>query len=255
MVPLRQKTFFPGGIRFSKPGSYISSVQLLSCVQLFVTPWTAAHQASLSFTISWSLLKLMSIKSVMPSNHLILCHPLLLLPAIFPSIRVFSNESVLRIRWPKYWNFSFSISPSNECSGLISFKIDWFVLLVVQGTLQSLLQHFNSKASILWSSAFFIVQLSHPYMTTGKNIALNIKTCVGKVMSLLFNMLFKLTIAFPYFKIRWKKVGKTTRPFRYDLNQIPYDYTVEVPNRFKGLDLIYRVPEDGWRFMTLYRRQ
>ena len=123
MVSLRQKTFFPGGIRFSKPGSYISSVQLLSCVQLFVTPWTAARQASLSFTISCSLLKLTSIKFVLPSNHLILCHPLLLLTAIFPSVRVFSNESALRIRWPKYWNFSFSISPSNECSGLISFKI------------------------------------------------------------------------------------------------------------------------------------
>ena len=132
-------------------------VQSLSCVRLFATPWTAAHQASLSFTISWSLLKLKSIESVMPSNHLILCHAFLLSPSIFPSIRVFSSESALHIRWPKYWSFSFSISPSNEYSGLISFKIDWFDLLAVQGTLKSLLQNHNSKASIL---------LSHPYMTT-----------------------------------------------------------------------------------------
>ena len=131
-----------------------SSVQLLSCVQLFVTPWTAARQASLSITSSQSLLKLMSIESVMPSNHLIFCHPLLLPPSIFPSIRVFSNESVLRIRWPKYWSFSFSISPSNEYSGLISFRIDWLGLLAVQGTLKSLLQHHSSKASILQCSAF-----------------------------------------------------------------------------------------------------
>ena len=136
---------------------------MLSCVQLFATPWTAAHQASLSITNSWSLLKLISIESVMPSNHLILCHPLLLLPSIFPSIRVFSKESVLHIRWPKYWSFNVSICPSNEYSGLISFRIDWSDLLVVQGTLRSLLQHYNSKASILQSSAFFIVQRSHPY--------------------------------------------------------------------------------------------
>jgi len=144
---------------------------LFSCchIQLLVTPWTAAHQASLSFTISWSLLKLMSIRSVMPSNHLFLCHPLLLLPSIFPSIRVFTNESALHIRWPKYWSFNFSISPSNKYSGLISFRIDWFDLLAVQGTLKSLLQHHSSKASILWCSAFFMVQFSHPYMTTGKN--------------------------------------------------------------------------------------
>ena len=147
-------------------------VQLLSCVQLFVTPWTAACQASLSFTISQSLLKLMSIELVMPSNHLILCLPLLLLSSIFPRIRVFSNESALRIRWPKYWSISFSISPSIEYSGLISFTIDWFGLLAIQGILKSLLQHHNSKASILQCSAFFIVQLSHPYMTTGKTIAL-----------------------------------------------------------------------------------
>ena len=152
----------------------ISSVQSLSCVQLFDTSWTVAHQASLSITNSWSSPKLMSIATVMPSNHLILCRPLLLLPSIFPSIRVFSNESVLHIWWPKYWSFSFSVSPSNEYSGLISFRIDWLDLLVVQGTLKSLPQHHSSKASILWHSAFFIVQLSHPYMTTGKTIALPI---------------------------------------------------------------------------------
>ena len=144
----------------------VSSVQSLSGVQLFVTPWTAACQASLSITNSWSLLKFMSIELVMPSNHLILCHPLLLLPSIFPSIRVFSNESAFCIRWPKYWSFSFSISPSNERLGLISFRMDWLDLLVVQGTLKSLLQHHNSKVSILRCSAFFIVQLSHSYMTT-----------------------------------------------------------------------------------------
>ena len=138
----------------------------------------------------------MSIESVMPSNHLILCHPPLFLPSIFPSIRVFSNESVLRIRWPKYWSFSFSISPSNEYSGLISFKMDWLDLLAVQGTLKSLLQHHSSKASILRHSAFFMVQLSHPHMTTGKTIALTTRTFVGKVMSLLFNMLSRLVIAF-----------------------------------------------------------
>ena len=156
----------------------------LSRVQLFVTPWTAARQASLSITNSWSLLKLMSIESVMPSNHLILCHPLLLQPSIFPSIRVFSNESALRIRWPKYWSFSFSIISSNVYLGLISFRIDWFDLLAVQGTLTSLLQHHSSKASILQHSAFFIVQLSHPYMTIGKAIALTIQTFVSQVMSI-----------------------------------------------------------------------
>ena len=146
-----------------------------------MTPWTAACQASLSITNFHSLIKLMSIESVMPSNCLILCHPLLLPPSIFSSIRVFSNESVLRIRWPKYWSFSFSISPSNEYSGLISFRMHWFVLLEVQGTLKSLLQHHSSKASILRRSAFFIVQLSHPYMTTGKTIALTRQTFVGNV--------------------------------------------------------------------------
>ena len=145
-----------------------SSVQSLIHVQLSATPWTAVHQASLSITNSWNLLRLMFIKSVIPSNHLILCHPLLLLPSILPSIRVFSNESVLRMRWPKYWSFSFSISPSSEYSGLISFRMDWLDLLAVQGTLKSLLQHHSSKASILCHSATFMVQLSHPYMTTGK---------------------------------------------------------------------------------------
>ena len=173
-----------------------SSVQLLSRVRLFATPWTAAHQASLSITNSWSLLKLMSIELVMPSNHLILCHPLLLPPSIFPSIRVFSNESILCIRWPKYWSFSFSISPSNEFSGLISFRIDWFDLLAVQGTLKSILQHHGSKASILPYSAFFIVQLSHPYMIIEKTIVLTRWTFVGKVIFLLFNMLTRLVIAF-----------------------------------------------------------
>ena len=149
------------------------SIQSLSHVLFFANPWTAAYQASLSFTNSQSSLKLMSIKSVMPSNHLILCRPLLLLPSIFPSIRVFSNESVLCIRWPKYWRSSFSISPSNEYSGLISLRIDWFDLLAVQETLKSLLQHHSSKALILWHSAFFVVQLSHSYMTTGKNHSLD----------------------------------------------------------------------------------
>ena len=160
-----------------------------------MTPWTAAHQVSLSITNPWKLLKLMSIESVMPSNHLILCCPLLLLPSIFPSSRVFSNESVFRIRWPKYW--SFSISPSIEYSGLISFSIDWLDLLAVQGTLKGLLQCHRSKASILRHSAFFIIQLSNPYMTTGKTIALTRQTFVGKAMSLLSNMLSRLVIAFP----------------------------------------------------------
>ena len=159
------------------------------------TPWATAHQASLSITNSQSLLKLMSIESVMPSSHLILCHPLLLLPSIFPSIGVFSNESALCIRWPKYWSCSF-ISPSNEHSGLISFRIDWLDLLAVQGTLKSLLQHHTSKASILQCSAFSIVQLSHPYMTTGKTTDLTRWTFVYKVMSLLFNMLSRLVITF-----------------------------------------------------------
>ena len=168
----------------------------LSCIQLFATPWTAACQASLPFSVSWILLKPMSIELVMPSNHLILCRPLLLLPPILPSIRVFSNESTLHIRWPKYWSLSFSISPSNEHPGLISFRMDWLDLLAVQGTLKSLLQYHSSKASILLCSAFFIVQLSHPYMTTGKTIALTRRTFVSKVISLLFNTLFRFVIAF-----------------------------------------------------------
>ena len=161
-----------------------------------MTAWTVACQASMSITSSQSLFKLMSIESVMPSNHLILCHPLLLPPSIIPSVGVFSNESVLRIRWPKYWSFSFSISLSNEYSGLISFRMDWLDRLAVQGTLKSLLQHHSSKASILRCSAFFIVQLSHPYMTTGKTKALTRRTFVGKVTSLLFSMLPKLVITF-----------------------------------------------------------
>ena len=162
--------------------TFTSSVQLLSHVWLFETPWTAARRISLSITNSQSLFKLMSIELVMPSNHLIFCRPLLLLLSIFPSIRVFSNESVLRIRWPKYWIFSFSISASSEHPGLFSFRMDWLDLLAVQGTLKSLLQHHSSKASILRYSAFFIVQLSHPYLTTGKIIALTRWTFVDKVM-------------------------------------------------------------------------
>ena len=184
------------------------SVQSLSHVRLFVTPWTSACQASLFITNFRSLLKLTSIESLMPpSNHLILCCPLLLLPSIFPCIRVFSNESVLRIRCPKYWSFSFSFSPSSEYSGPISFRIDWLDLLAVQGTLKSFLQHHSSKASILQHSAFLIVQFSHPYMITGKTIALIRWTFVGKVMSLLFNMQSGLVItSFPgskYLLISW----------------------------------------------------
>ena len=174
----------------------LSSIQLLSSVWLFVTPCTAAHQASLSITNSRNSPKLMSIDLVMPPNHLILCHPHLFLPSIFPSIRVFSNESVLCIRWPKYWSFSFKISPSKQPPGLISFTMDWLDLLAVWGTLKSFAQHHSSKASILQCSAFFIVQLSHPYMTTGKTIALTRWTFVGKVMSLLLNMLSRLVITF-----------------------------------------------------------
>ena len=174
--------YIPTVIRFS-------SAQSLSHVRLFATPWIAAHQAFLSITNSRSLPKPMSIESVMPSNHLILCHPLLLLPSIFPSIRVFSNQSALSIRWSNYWSFSFNISPSNEHPGLISLRMDWLDLLAAQGTLKSLLQHHSSKASILLCSAFFIVQLSHPYMTTGKTIALTRHTFVDKVMSFLIRCL------------------------------------------------------------------
>ena len=175
---------------------YPGSVQSLSCVWLFATPWFAAHQASLSTTNSQSLLKLMCIESVMSSSHLILCPPLVLLPPIPPSIRVFSNESTLHMKWPKYWSFSLSISPPNEHPGLVCFRMDWLDFLAVQGTLKSLLQHHSSKASILQCSAFFTVQLSHPYMTTGKTIALTRQTFVGKVMSLLLNMLPRLVITF-----------------------------------------------------------
>ena len=173
-----------------------SSLQSLNRVWLFATPWITARQASLSITNTRSSLRLTSIKSVMPSSHLILCHPLLLLPPIPPSIRIFSSELALHIRWPKCWSFSFNISPSNEHSGLISFRMDWLDLLAVQGAIKSLLQHHSSKASILQCSAFFTVQLSHPYMTTGKTIALTKHTFVGKVMSLLFNMLSRLVITF-----------------------------------------------------------
>ena len=173
---------------------YFSSVQSLSRVWLYVTPWTEACQASLSITSSWSLLKLISIQSVMQPNHLILCCRLFLLPSIFPSIRVFSNKSALCIRWTKYWSFSFSISPSNEHPGLLSFRMDWLDLLAVQGTLKSLLQHHSSKASILWHSAFFIVQLSHPYTDYWKTLTR--WTIFGKVMSLLFDMLSRLVITF-----------------------------------------------------------
>ena len=177
----------------------MKSIRSSSVTQLcpfLATPWTAVRQAFLSISNSWRLLKLMSIESVMPSNHLILCCAHRLPPSIFPSIRVFTNESVLHIKWVKYWSFSFSINPYNEYSGLISFRMDWLDFLAVQGTLKSLLQHHSSKASILWCSAFFIVQLSHPYMTTGKTIALTRQIFVSKVMSLLFNMLPRLIIAF-----------------------------------------------------------
>ena len=173
-----------------------SLVQSLSRIRFFATSWTTARLTSLSITNSWSLPKLMSMESVIPSNHLILCCPLLLLPSIFHSIRVFSNESALRIRWPKCWSFSFNISPSNEHPGLISFRMDWLDLLAIQETLKSLPQHHSSTASILWCSAFFILQLSHLYMTTGKTIALTRQTFVDKVMSLLFNMLSRLVITF-----------------------------------------------------------
>ena len=187
---------FTGAINSFHCFSQFSSVQLLSHVRLFATPWIAARQDSLSISNSQSSPKLVSIKRVMPSSHLILCRPLLLLPPIPPSIRVFSSESVLRMRWPQYWSFSFSISPSKEIPGLISFRRDWLDLLAVQGTLNSLLQHHSSKASILRSSAFFTVQLSHPYMTTGKTIALTRLTFVGKVISPLLNMLSRLVITF-----------------------------------------------------------
>ena len=188
----------------------LGDYQFSSVAQLWLTlcdPMDHSMPGLLSITNSWSLPKLMSIESGMPSNHLILCHPLLLLPLLFPSIRVFSNESVLCIRWPKHWRFSFRISPSNEYSGLIFFRKDWLDHPAIQGTLKSLLQHHSSKASILWHSAFFTVQLSHPYMTIGKAIALTRWTFVGKVMSLLFNMLSRLVVTFlprsMYLLISW----------------------------------------------------
>ena len=189
---VRHVDIIPGSVQLF-PCFILSSVQSLSCVLLFVTPWTAAHQVSLLITNSRSLLKLTSIESVMPSNHLILRPPLLLLPSVFPRIGVFSNESVLHIRWPKYWSFSFCISPSKEHSGLISFRMDWLDLFAVQGTLKSLLQHHISKASI-WYSTFFIVQLSHPYMAPGKTTALTVQTFVNKVKSLLFNTLSRVSV-------------------------------------------------------------
>ena len=189
------------------------AVQSLSCVRLFVAPWTAACQVSLSFTIYWSLHKLMSIVLVMPPSHLILCSLLLLLPSIFSNIRVFSNEMALHIMWPKYWSFSFNISFSNKYSGFISFMIDWFDLLAVRGTLKSLLQHPSSKASVLQRPAFFMTQPLHLYMTTGKTIALTIRTFVSKVMSLLFNMLSRFVIAFlprsKRIQISWLKSPST----------------------------------------------
>ena len=195
------------GTQLTQSAIQFSSVQSLSRVRLFVTPWTAAHQASLSITNSQNSPKLTSIESEMPSSHLILSRPLLFLPSIFPSIRVFSNESAPHIRWPKYWSFSFNISLSSEYSGLISFRMNWFHLLAIQVTLNSLLQHHGSKASILQHSAFFTVQLSHPYMTTGKTIALTRRAFVGKVMSLLFNMLSRLVITLlprsKWFLISW----------------------------------------------------
>ena len=205
----------------------LSSVQLLSRVWVFTTLWTVALQAFLSITNFWSLFKLISIELVTPSNHLILCHPLLLLPSIFPSIRVFSRESVLCIMWPKYWSFSFSINPSNEHPGLSSFRMDLLDFLPVQRTLTNLLQHHSSKVSILRFSAFFIVQLSHPYMTPGKTIAFTRCTFVGKIMSLLLNMLSRLVIAFlPRSKcllISWLQSPSAVilEPPKYSLSPFP----------------------------------
>ena len=200
------------------------TVQFSSVAQscLFATLWTAACHASLSITNSRGLLKLMSTESVMPSNHLILCRPLLLPPSIFPSIRVFSNESALRIRWPKDWSFSFNIRPSNEYSGLIFFRVDWVDLLAVQVPLKSLFQHHSSKASIIWHSVFFIVQLSHPYMTTAKTIALTRRTFVGKVTSLLFNMLSRLVITFLPRKSKHLLISQLQSPsaVNFELNKI-----------------------------------
>ena len=191
-----QKKRLHGVLRRTLPFPFVVAVQSLSHVWPFPTPGTVACQAPLSAAISWSWLRFMSVELMMLSNHLILCHPLLLLPSVFPSIRVFSSESALCISWPKYWNFSLSLSPFSEYSGLISFRIDWLALLAVQETLKSLLQYHDLKASAIWHLAFFIVQLSHPYMTTGKTIPLTLGTFVGKVMSLIFNTLSRFGIAF-----------------------------------------------------------
>jgi len=225
-----------------------SSFQLLSRVQLFVTTWIAARQASLSITNSWSSLRLTSIESVMPSSHLILCRPLLLLPPIPPSIRVFSNESTLHMKCPKYWSFSFSIIPSKEIPRLISFRMDWLDLLTVQGTLKSLLQHHSSKASILWRSAFFTVQLSHPYMTTGKTIDLTRWTFVGKVMSLLLNMLSRLVITFLPRSKRLLISG--AKPYKPKIVSIP---STEVTSRegITSSELLWDAREWRWESPTV----
>ena len=213
---------------------WFSSVQSLNCVRLFVTSWIAACQASLSITNSLSSLRLMSIESVMPSSHLTLCRPLLLLPPIPPSIRVFSNKSTVHMGWPKYQSFSFSISPSKEYLGLISFRMDWLDLLAVQGTLKSLLQHHGSKASILQCSAFFTVQLSHTYMTTGKTIALTKRTFVGKVMSLFLNMLSRLVITFlprsKHLLISWQMINPPNLQTTYAAQY----YQIKQPNLFSS---------------------
>ena len=225
-----------------------SSVQLLSHVWFFATPWTVACQYSLSITNSQSLLKLMSFASVMPPNHLILCPPFLLLLSIFPIIRIFSNESVLCIRWPKDW--SFSISPSNEYSGLISFRIDWFDLLAVPETLKSLLQHHGSRASILWYSALFMVQLSHPYLTTGKTIALTRWTFVGKVMSLSFNMLSSLVIVFlPRSKYLLISAVTICSDFGAQENKVSHCFHCFPRSRcFSGTLLLSLWPNKCWQF-------
>ena len=213
-------------------GKSLSSVQSLSPVRLFVTPWTAAGQASLSITNSQSLLRVMSIESVMPSNHLILCYPVLLLPSIYPSIKVFTNESVFRIRWSKYWGFSFSINPFNEYSGLISFRRDWFDLLAAQGALKSFLQCYSSKASILWYSAFFMVQFSHPYVITGKTIALSIWLLSGSSQIFTLSTYFSLVIMFGRFwKGAWRKqlILKVWTEGNWRLNKLTYigNYSVK----------------------------
>ena len=234
--------------------SVSQSVQSLSRVQLFVTPWIAARQASLSITKSQGLLKLMSIESVMPSRYLILCHPLLLLSPIPPSIRVFSNESALLTRWPKYWGFSLSISLSNEYSRLISLRMDWLDLLAVQGTCKSLFQHHSSKASILQRSAFFTVQLSHPYTTTGKTIALTRWSLVGKVLSLLLNMLSRLVIAFlPTSSVHFWQSGNKIHPSLLGMNSVSF-CLIEFDILFLIVEVL-RIVMSSWRtdsFIIMY---